>query len=228
MKWACSGFGGLLRAQGVLLGLIVVMIGMFLAQVLGPEGWDITLMTIPAAVIESWHHLRGGTADGVDGWILGTLLSAAFLHGDVFHLTGNLLYLWLFGALVSELLGWRWMLGIFFLSALGASASHVIIERDWIPMLGASGAISGFMGAYLGMAMRWDLPDPHIWPMAAPVEPWKLGALAAVFVAMDYHSLFTGTAGNIAVGAHVGGFTTGLLLTSLVAPMPRVARRRRA
>lgn len=229
MRWACESFRDLLRAQGVLLGIIVVMILMFLAQVLGPEGWDALLMTVPGAVAESWRNLREGTAGVVEAWQFGTLISSVFLHGDVFHLAGNMLYLWGFGALVSELLGWRWMLGIFFLSALGASTSHVIIERDsWIPALGASGAISGFMGAYLGMALRWDLPDPHIWPLAAPVEPWKLAALAAVFVAMDYHSMFTGSAGNIAVGAHVGGFTTGLLLTSLVAPMPWIARPRRA
>lgn len=229
MRWACESFRDLLRAQAVLLGIIVVMILMFLAQVLGPEGWDALLMTVPGAVAESWRNLREGTAGVVEAWQFGTLISSVFLHGDVFHLAGNMLYLWGFGALVSELLGWRWMLGIFFLSALGASTSHVIIERDsWMPMLGASGAISGFMGAYLGMALRWDLPDPHIWPLAAPVEPWKLAALAAVFVAMDYHSMFTGSAGNIAVGAHVGGFTTGLLLTSLVAPMPWIARPRRA
>ncbi len=229
MRWACESFRDLLRAQAVLLGIIVVMILMFLAQVLGPEGWDALLMTVPGAVAESWRNLREGTAGVVEAWQFGTLISSVFLHGDVFHLAGNMLYLWGFGALVSELLGWRWMLGIFFLSALGASTSHVIIERDsWIPALGASGAISGFMGAYLGMALRWDLPDPHIWPLATPVEPWKLAALAAVFVAMDYHSMFTGSAGNIAVGAHVGGFTTGLLLTSLVAPMPWIARPRRA
>lgn len=229
MRWACESFRDLLRAQAVLLGIIVVMILMFLAQVLGPEGWDALLMTVPGAVAESWRNLREGTAGVVEAWQFGTLISSVFLHGDVFHLAGNMLYLWGFGALVSELLGWRWMLGIFFLSALGASTSHVIIERDsWMPMLGASGAISGFMGAYLGMALRWNLPDPHIWPLAAPVEPWKLAALAAVFVAMDYHSMFTGSAGNIAVGAHVGGFTTGLLLTSLVAPMPWIARPRRA
>lgn len=217
-----------MRAQGVLLGLIVLMILLFFAQKLGPEGWDALFMATPGSVIDSWHHLREGAADVVDAWQFGTLLSCAFLHGDVFHLSGNMLYLWGFGALASELLGWRWMLTIFVLSALGASTAHVIIEREsWIPMLGASGAISGFMGAYLGMALRWDLPDPHIWPMAAPIEPWKLAALAAVFVAMDYHSMFSGTAGDIAVGAHIGGFTTGLLLTAFVAPMPRIARPRR-
>ncbi|GAA5483181.1 rhomboid family intramembrane serine protease [Haloferula sargassicola] len=226
MRWACDGFGGLMRVQGVLLGLILGISLVFIAQLFGDwdEAWEVN----PGAVVESWHRLREGSAGSGDAHHFLTLLSCAFLHGDVFHLTGNMAYLWGFGALVSELLGWRWMLGVFLLSALGASVSHVIIERDsWIPMLGASGAISGLMGAYLDMALRWDLPDPHIWPLAEPVAPWKLAALAAVFFAMDYHSMFTRTAGNIAVGAHVGGFTVGLVLAALVVPMPRVARHRR-
>jgi len=228
MRMLVPGFGGLMRAQGVLIGLIVLLVALFLAQSLGPAGWERPFMATPAAVIESWHRLADGAAGAGDWRQFSTLLSCAFLHGDVFHLAGNILYLWGFGALVSELLGWRWMLGVFLLTALGASVTHVAMHpADWTPMLGASGAVMGFMGAYLGLAVRWELPDPHVWPMARPVPPSHLAILAVVFVALDYQAIFGGSLEMIAFGAHAGGFTTGLLLTAVVTPMPRSARPRR-
>jgi membrane associated rhomboid family serine protease len=89
-----------------------------------------------------------------------------------------------------------------------------------VPMLGASGALMGFQGAYLGLATRWTLPDPHVWPIARPIPPSRLALLAVIGVGFDYFAIMNQQDTGIAYGAHVGGFTTGLLLAALAAPRP--------
>ncbi|MES2924959.1 MAG: rhomboid family intramembrane serine protease [Verrucomicrobiota bacterium] len=217
-----SGARRLLQAQGPLLGLIGLMFLIFFAQAAFGPAWYQGLMAVPGKVVESWHHLLGGQVSAADWRQFGTLLSHAFLHGDIEHVTFNMLYFWIFGALLVELLGWRWMLLIFVVTAVGAGISHVIMNReDVVPMLGASGALMGFEGAYLGLATRWTLPDPHVWPIARPITPSRLALLAVIGVSFDYFSIMNQQDTGIAYGAHVGGFTAGLLLAALAAPRPR-------
>lgn len=205
-----------------MLGLIGVMFLIFFAQAaLGPD-WYQGLMAVPVRIVESWQYLLGRNIAAVDWRQFGTLLSYAFLHGDMQHVTFNMLYFWIFGALLVELLGWRWMLLIFGVTAVGAGITHVIMNRgDAVPMLGASGALMGFQGAYLGLATRWTLPDPHVWPIARPIPPSRLALLAVIGVGFDYFAIMNQQDTGIAYGAHVGGFTTGLLLAALAAPRPQ-------
>lgn len=222
------GVRRLLRMQGPLLGLIALMFLIYFAQVLFGDGWYENLMAVPGEVVASWHALRAGSFSSVIWQEFATLLSCAFLHGSIEHVTFNMLYFWIFGALLVELLGWRWMLGIFFVTAIGASATHVVLNREeFIPMLGASGALMGFEGAYLGLAVRWSLPDPHVWPMSRPISPGQLALLAVIGVIFDYTAILGGVDAGIAYGAHVGGFTTGLLMAALIVPKPRAAGIRR-
>jgi len=217
----------LLRAQGPLLGLIAAMFLIFWLQKLLGAGWYAHLMVVPQQVVESWRHLRGGTVSAADWREFGTLLSYAFLHGNIEHVFYNMLYLWIFGALVAELAGHWWMVAIFLFTAATGGICHAALNaNEIIPMLGASGAVMGFEGAYLGMAVRWRLPDPHVWPIARPVEPARLAILAVVGVAFDYYALLGPGADGIAYGAHIGGFIGGLFLTSFVMPKPRMAQPR--
>lgn len=217
-----SGARRLIRAQGPLLGLIGLMFLIFFGQAAFGPAWYQGLMAVPGKIGESWQHLLGGQVSAEDCRQFGTLLSHAFLHGDFEHVTFNMLYLWVFGALLVELLGWRWMLLVFGVTAVGAGISHVILNRgEFIPMLGASGALMGFEGAYLGLATRWTLPDPHVWPIARPIPPSHLALLAVIGVSFDYFAIMNQQDTGIAYGAHVGGFTTGLLFAALAAPRPR-------
>src|SRR5690606_22546705 len=107
-------------------------------------------------------------------------------HADGQHVLFNMLFLWIFAALAVELLGHRWMFVIFLFTAVAGSIGHAVSNAgDSIPMLGASGAVMGFEGAYLGLAIRWKLPDPHVWPMARPIPPAQLAAIAVIGVVMD-------------------------------------------
>lgn len=218
--------GWVLRKQAPLLGLIALMTLVFLAQAVG-RGWDNPFKMVPVEVIDAWQSLRLGKLDRPVCGELATMLTSAFLHGDFSHLLFNMLLMWVFGALAAHLLGWRWMLGLFLATAFGGSLCHVLLNRDSLaPTLGASGAVMGFEGAYLGLAARFNLPEPQVWPMARPVPPVHLAAIAMFGVAMDYVGLIDHAASNIAYGAHIGGFTVGLFLTALAAPMPHGASTR--
>ena len=206
-----------------MFALIVFISVVFLLQNLLGYGFDLRFMAVPADIVDAFHSVR---ADGFSGDAAGklfTLLSAAFLHGDSGHLLGNMLFLWIFAAIAAELLGARWMLFIFLFTAICGSLCHVGLNTDSsIPCLGASGAVMGFEGLYLGMAVRWRLPDPHVWPIARPVPPAHLAAIGVIGLLLDFGGYIGGELG-VAYGAHLGGFIGGMLLGAAVVPMPRVA-----
>jgi membrane associated rhomboid family serine protease len=220
-----DAFSRLLREQGPLLGLIVAIFGIFVFQHVNGREWYSPLMARPALIVESWQDLRVGAVGMKDLKTFGTLITCAFLHASPEHIVYNMLFLWIFAALAAELLGARWMLGIFLFTAFTGSIFHVVLNAgEVVPMLGASGAVMGFEGAYLGLATRWHLPDPHIWPMSRPVPPGQLALIGVAGVIIDYFSLMSHAPGNIAYGAHLGGFVGGLVLTALAAPKPRGGR----
>ena len=217
----------LIRDQGPLLGLIAVIFGVFVFQQIRGIEWYFPFMAVPAQATESWQDLRAGDATMEDFRHFGTFLSYAFLHADAEHIIFNMLFLWIFAALAAELLGHRWMFGIFVVTAVAGAVVHVLLNADKaVPMLGASGAVMGFEGASLGLAVRWRLPDPHIWPLARPVPPGQLALIGVIGVAIDYTSLMSHAPGNVAYGAHLGGFVGGLALAALAAPKPRGAKHR--
>jgi membrane associated rhomboid family serine protease len=227
MSWLVTNKRDLLRKQGIMLGLIALMAAVFTGQWLTPFAWQLHFMAVPAHITGCLELLRLGQADPGILWAFCTLITYAFLHGGLDHIAGNLLFFWIFGALINELLGWRWLLAVVLITALSGGITHTAMNPEsWGPMLGASGVVSGFMGAYLGLSVRWQLPDPHIWPIARPVPPANLAILAVVFVAIDYRYIFGGDGGLTAYGAHVGGFTAGLFLTCFLTPRPTQARHR--
>ena len=213
----------LLRNQGSLLALILFISAIFLLQVVLGEGFYERFMTVPAEVVSSWEMLREGNTTKVEWGEFGTLFTAALLHGGFGHLLGNMIFLWIFAALSAELLGQRWMLFTFVFTAITGWLCHVALNpREYIPGLGASGAVMGFEGLYLAMAVRWHLPDPHVWPMARPIPPMQLAFLGILGLAFDFMGYSSGDL-RTAYGAHFGGFVGGLILGAFVVRMPRVA-----
>jgi membrane associated rhomboid family serine protease len=213
----------LLKVQGPLLLLILAIGSIYLLQILLGEGFYFDFMTVPSEVVSAWENLRERDVRDV-AWIeFFTLFSAALLHASPEHLIGNMIFLWIFAALTVELLGSRVMLFTFFFTAITGSICHVALNPTGLnPCLGASGAVMGFEGLYLAMAVRWRLPDPHVWPIARPVSPGRLamvGIMGLIFDLMGYTSGVTG----VAYGAHLGGFIGGIILGTFVVRMPRVA-----
>ena len=207
---------------------MAINIIVFILQKILPEKTVDPFFCHPSQIAAAWHALLGGeiSVGGIRSFA--GLLTYAFFHGSIEHIGSNLFYLWIFGYLVGELLGKRWVLAIYLLTAIGGGICFTIFQHD-IPqssMLGASGAVLGFEGAYLGLAVRYVLPDPHVWPMSRPVSPIILVALVIIGLYFDYSGAFGIRGGGIAYVAHLGGAITGLILTSFITPFPKGAERR--
>jgi len=159
--------------------------------------------------------------DPINAW---TPLISMFLHGGWAHLLGNCLYLWIFGNNIEDSMG-RFRFLVFYLACgLVAAASQAAIDpASPVPMVGASGAISGVMGAYLVLYPRVRvniLPLPFWWLGIISVPAWAmlifwfgtqvLEGLPALSPAR------TGAVGGVAVWAHIGGFLAGVVLVLLL------------
>src|SRR3990172_2425133 len=101
-----------------------------------------------------------------------TVISAAFIHGGWLHILGNMLYLWVFGDNVEDALGHVRYLLFYLLAAVGAVALQVALDQNGaIPMVGASGAIAGVLGAYLVLYPRARVGvviPPFLWAIPVP------------------------------------------------------------
>jgi membrane associated rhomboid family serine protease len=141
-----------------------------------------------------------------------------FVHGGWLHLLGNLLYLWVFGDNVENRLGHLRFLVFYLAAGLAAAALQVLVEPGGrLPMVGASGAISGVLGAYLVL-----YPGARVL-VFVPILPFFLpriraGWLLGLWFAMQLAgaALAPSDAGGIAFWAHVGGFLAGLLVGAVL------------
>ena len=144
-----------------------------------------------------------------------TIFSSMFLHGGWMHLIGNMLYLWVFGNNVEDAMGHKRFVLFYLSCGLLAALTQAVFNADSeIPMIGASGAISGVLGAYV-------LLHPHarilvIIPIGILIyTPWIAAywVLGFWFVLQLINSLISASdMGGVAYGAHIGGFVAGMLL----------------
>jgi membrane associated rhomboid family serine protease len=141
-----------------------------------------------------------------------TLLTAVFMHGGIAHLLGNMWFLWIFGDNVEDDLGHGRYVAFYLLCGLLASLAHVLLNfSSTIPSLGASGAISGVMGAYL-------LLHPHrtvtvlLFRVITQVPGYVAVGLWFVFQVISGLGMLGGMSGGVAYGAHIGGFIAGAAL----------------
>jgi membrane associated rhomboid family serine protease len=149
-----------------------------------------------------------------------------FLHVGLAHLVGNLWFLWLFGDDVEDRMGPFRFLVFYLLCGLAAAGMHVkTFEHSQLPMLGASGAIAGVMGAYLLM-----FPRARILAFGGPFGTYAVPAvvyLALWFLLQFVHGwseLERERATGVAWWSHVGGFMTGFLLVNLFVRRDRWSR----
>lgn len=148
------------------------------------------------------------------GWE--TLLTAIFLHGSLFHLLGNMLFLWVFGDNLEDRMGRIGFLAFYLACGLGAGLAQIAADPgSRIPMVGASGAIAGVMGGYLLLFPRARVDVLFVivfFIRILPIPAWMvLGAWFALQVL--YGSIISTAQGGVAYWAHAGGFALGLALT---------------
>ncbi len=151
------------------------------------------------------------------------LITSMFLHGGIFHLLGNMLYLWIFGNNIEDFLGPFRFVIFYLLSGLGASLTHIIFNpNSQVPMIGASGAIAGVLGAYLIL-----YPRARVLTLVFLFFFIRIIPIPAAFVLGIWffaQVLNIGLGGGVAWFAHIGGFLIGLGLIKIYARQrkPRV------
>ena len=160
-----------------------------------------------------------------------TIFTSMFVHGGLLHVGGNMLYLWIFGKNVEDSMGHGRFLVFYLVCGLAAAAAQYAQDpASAVPMVGASGAVSGTLGAYLLLH-----PHARIWTLVifgyfARMIPVPAMVVLGFWVVLQFvNSIFTfarGGAEGVAFLAHLGGFVAGLALIGLFR-RPRIRRRRR-
>ena len=152
-------------------------------------------------------ELMGGVEPrgAIPEWL--TPFTSMFLHGDFWHLLGNMLFLWVYGDNIEDILGhWRFLL-FYVICGLAAAAAHGFSDPGSdIAMIGASGAIAGVIGAYLVF-----FPKVKIWVLVFFKIPLRLPAylILGVWIGLQLFSVAAGAADGVAWWAHIGGFVAG-------------------
>ena len=165
------------------------------------------------------HHtlavLAGQSPDGLATAVL-PLFTSLFLHASFLHVAGNMLFLWIFGDNVEDFFGHITYLFFYLTCGIGAGLFHVLFNLDsTVPALGASGAISGVMGAYMLLYPRERiLTLVFIFLIPIPAV-FILGYWFLLQFLAGISALGASVSGGEAVWAHVGGFLLGMLLTGL-------------
>lgn len=205
----------------VTYGLIGINIFVFLYQITLPidmlnqflSTWGVVPILLSAS-------LSGQVSSFV--WI--TLMTSQFLHGGIYHLAGNMLYLWVFGNNVEDKMGHVRFL-IFYLACgvLAGLSQWFVSQASEVPLVGASGAIAGVMGAYIIRFPRARILT--VIPIFFYITAIRIPAylfLGFWFVQQALYSIFslgvqTGmNSGGVAYWAHAGGFVFGALLGPLL------------
>ncbi|MGE5686236.1 MAG: rhomboid family intramembrane serine protease [Gemmatimonadota bacterium] len=159
-----------------------------------------------------------------------TPLSSMFLHGSWFHLIGNMWFLWLFGNNIEDSMGRTRFVLFYLLSGLGAAATQTLLSpTSAVPMVGASGAISGVMGAYV---VLYPTVQVH---MLVVLVVFITRIVVPAYLMLGYWFLLQllqgtatlGSTGGVAFWAHVGGFIAGAGLIFLFRDPELVAEHRR-
>jgi membrane associated rhomboid family serine protease len=197
-------------------GLAIVLAGAFVALLLMAEPAAAELVLRLALVPARLSPLLVGQLAAAAE--LPRLWSSLGIHAGVLHLAGNLLFLWVFGRSVEGVLGPGRLLAFFLLCGGLAGLVHTLAApHSTVPTVGASGAISGVMGAYLALFPRARVRTAIlliVWPLVVevPALVW-LGLWLVLQLASGAQALGAPAAtGGVAWWAHVGGFAAGLAL----------------
>lgn len=191
--------------------------GLFIGNLMNDE-----IITPSAPVYPKWKELRnkyGQLQSKVVAWRYGykpqlggieTLFTSMFLHGDVFHLLGNMLFLWLVGCAI-ELAGRRAMYAVIYL-ATGVCATFgygMVYSHSAIPLVGASGAIAGIMGAYTVLFGMRKIKIFYSLGFYFSNTRVRAIFLLPVWLGMELFDLFIGGESGVAYVAHIAGLISG-------------------
>lgn len=155
-----------------------------------------------------------------------TLITSLFFHAGVAHIFGNMLYLWVFGKNIEDALGHVGFIFFYIICGVVATFGHILTASgSKLPVIGASGAISGILGAYLLLYPRAKvlvlIPIFYMWRIAKVPAMWFLGFWIILQFIYGTTSFALAESGGVAWFAHISGFICGLLLIKLFLKLRR-------
>ena len=193
---------------------------MFVLQAAVPRGLELGALRFGAVPYNITHFPSLSGAPGVSPLL--TLLTSMFLHGSLFHLLGNMLYLWIFGNNIEDKLGPLRYLLFYLVGGVAAALTHVLaLPGSRTPMIGASGAIAGVLGAYWLLFPRARVMTFVFLIFFIDIVPVPAGIVLGLWLLVQI--LNVGLGGGVAWFAHIGGFLAGVLL---IRPALRAGPRR--
>ena len=177
-----------LTSQSYKTGQLFYSYGLIPSVLMGHNQLPMDLYTIPA-------------------WL--TIFTSMFMHGGIIHLAGNMLYMWIFADNIEDNLGTKKFLIFYLLAGAGAAMTQVFVDvYSQIPMVGASGAIGGVLGAYL-----INHPNAKVLVLIPFGFFSQLIKIRAIYVLGFWFILqFISSGGGVAYAAHIGGFVSGVIL----------------
>jgi membrane associated rhomboid family serine protease len=202
-----------IRFQFVTMAIIILNILIFLYT--GPLGSDYILASaegnfglVPVELLHTEASI-GNIAEPF------TLITYLFLHGGWMHLIGNMLFMWVFADNIEDAYGYVGFAIFFLLCGVVGGLTHVLMmPNSDSPLIGASGAVSGVLAAYLVL-----YPRARIWVLPLVPVPIPLPAILVLgfwFLLQVYHVAAAKAGEDIAWWAHIGGFTFGLVITLIM------------
>ncbi len=209
------------RSTPVVTILIIVACSIvFLYEVLlPPDIREVFIRMFAVIPFEVMHGVDIPPPDPLTPY--GNLISYQYLHGGFLHIFGNMLFLWVFGDNVEDRLG-KLKYFIFY-TVCGISAAVIqslVYPNSNIPLIGASGAISGILGAYAVMFPRAQILtlififffiDVIVLPASLWIGIWFLMQFMSALISVNHLSM-----GGVAWFAHIGGFITGIILVKML------------
>jgi membrane associated rhomboid family serine protease len=206
-----------IRFPYVTVGLIIANVIVFAFEVMGlSEAVIASFAIVPAELVSTAGML--GPAELPDQSIAiperFTLLSYMFFHGDVLHLAGNMLFLWVFGDNVEDAMGHVRFLVFYVLCGVFAGLVHTfMMPGSPNPLIGASGAVAGVIAAYLMLH-----PRVRVWVLAFQFIPLRLSAavVLGVWVLTQFIMVLLPEVGPVAWYAHIGGLIAGAVLVVIL------------
>jgi membrane associated rhomboid family serine protease len=199
--------------------LIAVNVLVFMYQLsLGPKGEEVFVYQYGAipAVLFGTQQLPASIVT-IPPYL--SLVTSMFLHGGFMHLIGNMLYLWIFGNNIEEAMGRVRFLLFYLLTGLAAAYAQLLVNpNSVVPLIGASGAISGVLGAYILLYPRARVLTLILLPLFIRlmyIPAWVV--LGIWFLLQVWNGSLSGqeSGGGVAFWAHIGGFVAGVLLVGL-------------
>ena len=200
--------------QYVTVGLIIANVIVYILEVSGLSDAAIAGFALtPSHLLGTNVHFdHSGTLTGEGTTVAeqATLLTYMFFHADIFHLAGNMLFLWVFGDNVEDAVGHARFLLFYLACGVFAGLLHAFMLPDSeLPLIGASGAVAGVIAAYLMLH-----PRVNVWVLAFKVIPLRItaGLALGVWIAIQIVMVALPEVGPVAWWAHIGGLIAGAVL----------------